>query len=183
MMIRYFLILICFLCPVFSRADEPAIDEIRKKYNEIEALKLDSVSVKFELEDDPLSGKIVIFSDGPHVKKVVYESGAEHGGTTESYYYSNGDLFFVFKQDSHWRFSGNTRADGQSETVDGLKELRFYYKDGKCIRALTRETESPNADVLNEKIAKLPNLTLDDADLAERIFGKGSTFYGLKWIF
>jgi len=80
-----------------TRADEvdDAVKGIRAAYNAIEAAKLREETVEFESDDDPVSGSCTRYFKGDELVKIrINYSQGDHGGADESYYYTDGELFF-----------------------------------------------------------------------------------------
>ncbi|MEM6278999.1 MAG: hypothetical protein AAF733_05940 [Verrucomicrobiota bacterium] len=143
---------------VWADPVEDAVSAIRAKYNQIEGAKLDEQVIEFAPEDDPSYGKVTKYYQNGQLVKANYVFGAgDHGGADETYYYENGQLFFIYVAQSSWRFTGRTLASGESETIDQLVEHRLYFLNGTLIRHLRKEVESTDYDALGSLIAKAPN--------------------------
>ncbi len=151
----------------FADAIEDAVSDIRAKYNQIEGASLDTQVIEFEPDDDPSYGKVTkYFQNGQLVKAHYIFGQGDHGGADETYYYHNGQLFFIYIAQSSWRFSGKTSANGESETIDTLIEHRLYFSNGNLIRHLRKEVESTNYDALGSMIAKAPNKPHEEPSLS-----------------
>ena len=130
---------------------EDAVKDIRAKYNQIAGAKLDTHGF----------------------------GAVELGGAVETYFYHIGQLFFIYVAQSSWRFTGNTLASGESETVDSLIEHRLYFANGGLIRHLRKEVESTNYDALGGLIAKVPNQPHEDPALASAAKMRGFQIPGV----
>ncbi len=167
-----------FLClPVLSaRADwvEDAVTQIRARYNEIEAASLRSASLNFEATDGPESGKLTRYYQGQEmVKAVLTYSLGDHGGAEESYYYSQGQLCFVYAASSSWRFTGRTLANGESETADESAEQRIYFRDGQMIRDLRKIVQVPSGKSASQLLKAEKNQPHSDPETESRVWRWG----------
>lgn len=85
------------------------------------------------------------------------------------YYYREGQLFFVLVSASWWQFSGGK----EGETIDTMRERRYYFSKGQCIRVLEKKVTAKKQEQLRGLISKAENLELDlnreeiKGDLAE----------------
>lgn len=134
---------------------------IRKQYAAIEAAKPTSTKkLELQAKSDPFEGDLTIsqYADGL-TKLFISYVATDHGGADETYYFGKEGLFFVLVADYSWRF-GAADPKGEPATVDRLTEKRLYFKDGKCVRQLTRSVESQDAKQLATLIKKEKNKTL-----------------------
>ncbi len=151
-----------------AKAD--AIADIRAKYNQIEGAKLSGKTIKWEPGDDPAWGTLTkYYSDGKLVKVHFNFGEGDHGGGDEYYYYWNDDLIFAFANQGYWKFTGNTKADGQEETADVAIEQRLYYAGGNLIRHLYKEASSTNPDLLKLIMDGTENAIKNDPEFAAQI--------------
>ncbi|MEM1443171.1 MAG: hypothetical protein AAGF67_12570 [Verrucomicrobiota bacterium] len=159
---------------------EDAVSDIRAKYNQIEGGKLDKQVIEFAPEDDPSYGKVTKYFQNGQLVKANYVFGAgDHGGADETYYYHNGQLFFIYVAQSSWRFTGNTLSNGESETIDSMVEHRLYFQNGNLIRHLRKEVESTNYDALGSLIAKAKNQPHQDPSMASAAKMRGFQIPGV----
>jgi len=125
--------------PAWADETEDRVKEIRAWYAEIEAASKKGEEIKFEAQDEPLSGTLTHFrKDGKLIKSVLSYTDGDHGGADERFYFHDGRLVFIHVTNSSWRFTGETLPNGQSETMDEVTEFRIYLHDGKVIRNLTK---------------------------------------------
>ena len=160
-----------FFAPL-AKADpvENAVIDIRAKYNKIEGAKLPSKSINWEPGDDPAWGKMTkYYSDGNLVKVYFNFGEGDHGGGDEYYYYWNGEFIFAFANQSYWKFTGRTKADGQEETADVNIEQRLYFANGQLIRHLYREASSTNPQLLKQIMAATENAHQNDPEFASQV--------------
>ncbi|MDF1823657.1 MAG: hypothetical protein P1U68_03385 [Verrucomicrobiales bacterium] len=147
------------------RADwvEDAVTDIRSKYNQIESATLQTQVIEFQPEDDPAYGKLTKYLENGQVVKATFIFGqGDHGGGEETYYYHNGQLFFIYIDERSWRFSGKAMANGESETIDTMTEHRLYFANGKLIRHLRKQVESTDYEAIGSLIAKVANEPYQD---------------------
>lgn len=168
--------------PLSAGADsvEDAVADIRAKYNQIENASLETKVIAFEPDDDPAYGKVTkYFRNGQLVKANYVFGQGDHGWADETYYYHNGQLFFIYVAGRSWRFTGRTLASGESETVDMMREHRLYFSNGSLIRYLMKEAESTDYDALGSLIAKAPNQLYQNPDLSSAARMRGFQIPGI----
>lgn len=137
------------------------VARIRKFYSEVEALQeLDKKDFEFKCPGDPMEGVLTRRSRRDTGKVVRLDLGyiaGDHSGADEMYYYREGAVFFVLVSDSWWQFSG--KKEGQ--TIDTMRERRFYFSKGQCIRVLEKKVSADKPDLLRGLIVKAENRELD----------------------
>lgn len=167
------------LLPVLSaRADwvEDSVTQIRERYNEIEAASLRADTLNFEATDGPEAGHLTRYYRGQElVKAVLSYSLGDHGGAEESYYYSQGQLCFVFASSSSWRFTGRTLANGESETTDESSEQRIYFRDGQMIRDLWKTVQVPSGKSASQLLKAAKNQPHSDPETESRVWRWGQS--------
>ena len=134
---------------------------IRKQYADVEATKPTSTKeLKLQAKSGPFEGDLTISQYANGLSKLFISYVAtDHGGADETYYFGKEGLFFVLVADYSWRFGG-ANEKGEPATIDRLTEKRLYFKDGKCVRQLTRSVESQDAKELGTLIVKEKNKTV-----------------------
>lgn len=145
-----------------SLSVEQQVKDIRVWYDQIEAdrgLKKTEIQADREFPYDP---KLIRYV-GPkgEIRKLVVELQSDHGSTQESYYFRKGELFFIYAVDSFWQFSGSVQKQREPETIDVESQLRFYFHQGRCIRALEKQAESQDATQLKTLIQKAENKPIE----------------------
>jgi hypothetical protein len=171
-----FTVAIYILTGLPAQADwvEDAVTQIRARYNEIEAASLRAESLSFEATDGPESGKLTRYYQGQElVKAVMSYSMGDHGGAEESYYYSQGQLCFVYAASSSWRFTGQTLANGESETADESAEQRIYFRDGQMIRDLLKVVQVPSGKSAAQLLKAAKNQPHSDPETESRVWRWG----------
>ena len=78
-------------------------------------------------------------------------SCGQHGCLTTHHYFWDGELIFIFSQNSYWA--------GQS---DFLIEHRTYFKNGKMFRCLEKEVSTTNGEAKTKELAKKTPNQQDD---------------------
>ncbi|MAS93174.1 MAG: hypothetical protein CMO55_08255 [Verrucomicrobiales bacterium] len=162
--------------PLNTQADgvEEAIKDIRAKYNQIEGWKKRAQKIEFEADGEPFFGTLTRYYSGESIVKIDFSyTAGDHGGSDESYYYDNGQLFFIYAADSYWSFTGNTLPTGESETKDTLIEQRLYFSNNQLIRHLRKEVSSTNPEALKSLVTKADNQPYQDSETANRLFLRG----------
>ena len=160
---------------------ESDIKEIRTRYSEIENKAKASEKFSVQAEDGPEEGDMTRYLlNGELVKIHISFILGDHGGSDEYYYFQDGELFFVYKSDSHWRFSGEKNASGEPGTIDVVTEYRVYWKDGGVIRALKKEASSTDPDKLADLLKKQENKISSDADINEAVMLRAAALQKIK---
>ncbi|NWK54508.1 hypothetical protein HW115_02720 [Verrucomicrobiaceae bacterium N1E253] len=166
----------CMTGVVFSANPEveSQIKRIKKWYQQIESdksLKKQVIEAKSELPYEP---KMIRYTraDG-ELKKLQIELLSDHGFTHETYYFHEGELFFIYAVDEYWQFvpSENGEVDPERpETLDVGSQQRYYFSKGKCIRALEKQAETREGEKLRQLLKEAENKPLDvDLGAAEYV--------------
>lgn len=154
-------------------AVEDRVKEIRSLYQEIESAKLKGRKVEFEGESEPITASCTTYVEDGEVVKVHLSWGGDHFASDEYFYYSDGQLVFVYASDGSWRFTGETLANGESETIDEVVEHRVYLSDGAVIRHLEKSASAKKADAIPALLAKAGNRPGDDSERAAELMAHG----------
>ena len=161
---------------------EDRLADIRKWYGQIQSAKPASKQeILFEAANEPLAGEMTVrkYAGGLMAITLGYGAG-DHGGADEHYYFRNGELFFIFVEESTWRFTGEEGADGNPKVHTTLRELRYYLDGGKCFRLLDRKIAGPSTDDLEKKLRKMAQKSLKPGDDAVEIIQRGQTLAKAK---
>ena len=145
--------------------DAEDIGAIRALYAKIDkGTPTKTETIKFEIENDPMAGTITrrSFEGGLSTIKLSYSAG-DHDGADQSYYFDEKGLFFIFVQDSSWRFAPHS-TDEKPSTINTLTETRYYVRKGSFIRILKRSATSGDAAKLPALIAKAENAETKPTD-------------------
>lgn len=136
------------------------IEEIKSEYShlqkQLESKKLTSKGFTYNCNDET-SGKVKFYSDQKEIR-IIEHSYDEHShfGSTEQYFIKDGNLFFIFKEDTGWNFDGGTPE--KPITKDDITESRIYIQNNKPIKCLEKQysirsnaTEKPSPDKIANK--------------------------------
>ena len=108
-----------------------SIDKIKEEYNlvnsKLSAKKFDSLSFDYECEE--ISGNVVYYSENGILKVIKHFSADSHFSSIENYFVNDGKPYFIFQQETVWRFDGGTPE--KPETKDDVRENRYYYVNNK----------------------------------------------------
>lgn len=151
------------------RADEKTqVAQIRKWYAGIEADKsLKVTRYRTGGEDEPHTATLTRYVDKDgSLKKLTLRAGGEHGVGTASYYFNAGKLFFVYDASESWYISG------ENESTDIGRQYRYYFHDGKCIRALGKSVTTKDGDKLRALMQKAKNEPIAHHDTAPKVLRK-----------
>lgn len=112
-------------------------------------------------------GELIAYFHGPSIMKMMVTFYGETGRAVEEYYYWNGKLIFVFRQESRY-------DKPLSDKVVTKKENRFYFADDKLIRWLD-ENGKEVASGSNEYTGKQTDYLKTSKQLTEGANSKSPT--------
>ncbi|MCW1924424.1 hypothetical protein OKA05_17795 [Luteolibacter arcticus] len=175
-----FLAVLCFSSTAFAGPDE-RVAEIRQWYDAVQKLKPSAErKIAFEAKDDPLSGDLAVKDfDGGWKSIVVSYSAGDHGEIDEHYYFKDGKLFFAYVVATHWRFHPDS-TDENPKTIDTRSEDRYYYDGETCVRRLTCNATSDDAEKLPAMVAKLEQKKVEPGDEAKTQRERAVKLFGAK---
>ena len=161
---------------------EGRMAEIRKWYDAVQEGKATAErGIKFEAKDEPLSGEVTVREYGEGLKAVTLSySAGDHGGADEHYYYREGELFFVFLEQSMWVFAGQETPEGVSITRDTLTEQRLYLEKGACFRLLRREASGTDVEKVSALLKKAAQKEVKPDDETAEVIGRGQSLLTVK---
>jgi hypothetical protein len=163
-------LLFAVLFTSFATADqvETAISQIRADYNATENARLKTVVIKLPEDAEVIELK-KYFLNGALVK-MVFTAGGDHGASTDSYYFKNGDLYFVYQSTGGWSFDSN---GPEGTTIDTGGEQRIYYQGGRAIRHLVKKVSSRDGNQIIKLLGKADNVIVSDPDPANGLMNAG----------
>ncbi len=121
--------------------------EIRKLFDEINLREARVNAIEFEDGDLPIEGKAVFHRhpDTSSLELITVDGTlGDHSGFSESFYFSGGELIFVYRQESHWTF----HPQNPNSTIDTVKEERYYFQDAQIYQALAKKYEGGGPEKL-----------------------------------
>jgi len=145
---------------------EEILATIRETYAAITSKKelevLRKELTEFECVNDPGSGTLTRYYDREELVILHLSTGSDHSWESDMVYFSEGEPFFVFREEGYWQFGGPLNEDGNPNTIDKIMEERLYLKDGKVLKAFDKgydikswEEEVNSDDVPNKLIPEL----------------------------
>ena len=138
------------------QAQNDPIAQIKMQYAAIEGTKnLKKVSFSAEVPGGELDIAQFLQADGT-LKKLVLNLSSEHYSATETYYYNNGQVFFVFETQYSWRFSAKSTPE-KPVTLDSAFQYRYYVHNGQVIKLLEKTAQPEQGDKLNALLSKAAN--------------------------
>jgi len=140
--------------------DDPRVLKIRELFNEINMGDHRIYAIPFENPDLPMEAKVVFHqnADSGNVEYITVDgSMGDHSGISESFYFLNGQLIFVFQQDSHWSF----HPQDPSQTIDTVTEKRYYFEKGALFQATVKKYEGGGPEKLQEASQKAEKQPLE----------------------
>lgn len=138
------------------------IAKIRTQYQAIKADSAKDSHQKIEAECGGLAGAIDYQSGNGNIRMISYNYGGDHEGTTEEYYFQNGELFFIFVEDGVWMFD----PENTEKTIDEVTQTRYYIENKQIIRAMRKHVKAPTA-----KLEKLLSAAKNETLKGEKIEG------------
>jgi len=167
-------VLLFAIPPAEADPVEELVTAIRAEYNRIEGASLRSDRIEFESRIEPVAGTLTRYFDGDVLVKanLAYSAG-DHGGSDETFYYRDGQPFFVYVSRGYWSFTGRPGPDGHGETEDTLIEHRLYFAGGHLIRHLRKEVKAAEPDALAGLIRKEANRAYSDPEYAAELQRRG----------
>jgi hypothetical protein len=149
-------------------AQEDAIKDIRKKYQEIVKGEGYTTEEHF-LECYTVSGvSILVKKKDGEVRLIEFASEGSRSEWCNQYFYWKDKVFFVYLKDCY------TDTDDEGIAVNECTEHRHYYKNKACIKSLFKEWSK----VMGEEDKPLPkNTIIDDYKKANSEFDKANKYY------
>ncbi len=148
--------------------------EIRKLFNDINMREARISAIDFADEELPMEAKAV-FNRHPDsgLLELITVDGTlgDHAGFSESFYFADSQLIFVFRRESHWTF----HPQNPNSTIDTVKEERFYFHDGGIFQAVGKEYEGGGPEKLQSaaNAAETKEIPLSGGE-ATRFFSRAS---------
>jgi len=154
--------------------DDTQILQIRSEYNLIKKMEMDLIKDSTEVEGlSTEGGQIVYFRDQDQVLRIAKVTlYGETGMLTEEYYFTNGELFFIFS--AKHTYNAPFYITDQSLAAQGIepfdpakteiREDRFYFHQHRMIRwlnhqkALVTKTSREFIDQEKEILEFLPHI-------------------------
>lgn len=162
--------------------NEAELKQIRQWYNQVQGDKsLKKTIIKTGEDEEPHGVTVTHYATASgELRKLHIASGGEHGGEDVTYYYQDGSLFFIYSAYQSWRFTGKTKADGQTGTIDSGGQSRYYFAGGKCIKALGKNAQTKDADNLAELLEKAESQPIVHHDTAPAYLKKSKVLAQVK---
>ncbi len=134
------------------KTEEEIIADIRKKFEAINqnsaAYQIKSMDLSGESTE---GGELKSYYQNEALQKAVVNYYGEMGKLTEEYYFSDGDVFFVFTQ--HQAYDQPMYMEGAK--VVKTEENRNYFHNNKLIRWLNPDKEKVADSNFNQKQSEI----------------------------
>lgn len=128
---------------------------IEDRYNAINIDDHDIRAFEFENKNTQMKAKVV-YQLNPKTAAVEYitvdGSIGKNKTFAEYFYFSEGTLFLVTRQNNSWTFHPQDPA----QTIDTMVEQRSYFNEGAVFRVMSRKYEAGGPEKLRELAAKTP---------------------------
>lgn len=116
-----------------------SVEDIKKEYAELSSLltskKLDSSSFTYFCNER--EGEVVLYKqDGKIMMVKDFYSEHSHFSSSTQYFIKNGQVFFIFQDETLWNFDGGTPE--KPETKDDITEKRMYILNNKIVQCLEK---------------------------------------------
>lgn len=131
-----------------TEADPEAdpVETITRQYEQVLAemergtLRVDSVL--YECENEPESGMVKRHYRGDEQVLVQWSRGSEHSWSDRQVFLDGGEPYFVLEELGSWSFGGPaTKDETGTNTIDQIREVRYYLQDGKIVQHLNKGYE------------------------------------------
>lgn len=132
-----------------------SIEDIKAEYKILSSKKFDSVSFKYNCNDER-EGEVIFFYEYKNLRLIKHFYGEySHFSSEEQYYLKNNQPFFIYKQDVSWNFDGGTPE--KPITKDDIKEVRVYLQNNKPLQCLEKNYSIRSSDPKNPDPSKVEN--------------------------
>tara|TARA_R110002096_G_scaffold100173_5_gene221979 strand:- start:11758 stop:12711 length:954 start_codon:yes stop_codon:yes gene_type:complete len=148
--------------------------QIREWFNDINLRDARISAIEFADESVPIEAKAVYHrhpKSGSLELITVDGSLGDHSGFSESFYFMEGELFFVYRQENHWTF----HPQNPNSTIDSVKEERFHFYQGAIYEGLAKEYEGGGPEKLQQaqQAAETKPIPLNGSE-ANRFYSRAS---------
>ncbi len=135
---------------------------IRSRWEEITGRSHRTIKIEAKADGDPIAGTVErrLNPETGLVESIRVDfTTSDHGGFSEEYFYWNGKLFFVLREESHWSFDPSK----EGRTIDFVSEERFYFTEGATgvYRALSKKYQANSDQSLEKARDASSNMPLD----------------------
>lgn len=132
--------------------EEELIADIRKKFGEINQNSASYETRSTELTAESTEGgELKSFYQNGELKKAVASYFGEMGKLTEEYYFSEGQVFFIFTQ----QYTYDKPITVEGSKVTKTDENRYYFHDHKLIRWLDPKKEKVDKSNFNQQESEI----------------------------
>ena len=124
--------------------------------NKLTSGKLREEKKGYDCDDNVGSGNLIRYFEGNDLVLMVHQFGAEHYWFSKHIFLKNGEPYFIYEEEGSWGFGGPLN-DEKPNTIDKIKENRYYLDNGNVIQHLQKSFEiktweaKPNRDKISNK--------------------------------
>lgn len=115
------------------------IEEIKREFTilnqKVLSKKLDSSGFTYECEETYGEGSF--YYENGQLSMVRYFTADSHFSSVTRYYLKHDEIFFIFREDTVWRFDGGTAE--KPVTRDDISQQRVYLVNGNPVQCLQKE--------------------------------------------
>jgi hypothetical protein len=139
------------------KPDDPRIEGIRAKYQEIRAdQRLKKSEFGLTCAGGEGSGQVRLFEKNGAIQRAeLHVTDAGHGEDTYHFYYDQGKVIFALYGAGAWSFAGGGTPE-KPATKDSVTQFRYYYHDGNSILCIKKHAEGPT-EKIGSLLEKAPN--------------------------
>lgn len=137
--------------------------------NKLSSGQLRKETKGYDCNDTPGSGSLLRYFEGNDLILIVHQFGSEHYWFSKHIFLKNGEPYFIYEEEGSWGFGG-PQNDEKPNTIDKIKENRYYLENGNVIQHLQKsfeekswETKQNRDKISNKKISVKKNETYPQA--------------------
>ena len=124
--------------------------------NKLSSGQLRKETKGYDCDDTPGSGSLLRYFEGNDLLLIVHQFGSEHYWFSRHIFLKSGEPYFIYEEEGSWGFGGPQNEE-KPNTIDKIKENRYYLDNGIIIQHLQKSFEikswetKPNRDKISNK--------------------------------
>lgn len=144
------------------------VEDIREEYQVIMSKIKDGKIIPSSFDymcNEELEGKLTYFSENGELRRIVRQSGYDHGELIREIFLKDNKPFFIFHHMESWSF--DVEANQEHAIRKEITEKRFYIADNKLIKCLEKEFVNRSAAKNNPTSVNIPNKDVECSSLSD----------------
>lgn len=137
--------------------------------NRLKSGELRKETKGYDCEDTPGSGSLLRYYEADDLVLMVHQFGSEHYWFSRHIFLKNGEPYFIYEEEGSWGFGGPLNEE-KPNTIDKIKESRYYLENGNIIQHLQKSFEEKSweakrnrDEIANRKISLKKGATYPQA--------------------